>query len=190
MLSSLATLGIGCVLFVLTLALPPNRMIDASAPIPASRSLSSPADNLNALILPNPHLNLSIPPPTPSKTPPGSWDIKCGEDTTPPGWFMPPVTQRITHPPDCRDAIFRVTRGGNPLPPQDWTSQADWTFQSCGVYLAPGWSWAHVSFKRIVIAEIAQEIARKCVKEAHGFIGGWVAIGGYFIVLVTGKAVS
>lgn len=40
------------------------------------------------------------------------------------------------------------------------------------------------------MAEIAQEIARKCVTEEHGFIGGWVPIGGYFIVLVTGRLSS
>ena len=37
------------------------------------------------------------------------------------------------------------------------------------------------------MAEIAHKIARECVNEEHDFMGGWVAIGGYFIVLLTGR---
>lgn len=190
MVHSLATLGIGCILFVGTLALPPNRVIDASAPNPAGRSVSSTAGNINPLILPAPRLNTSISTPIPIKTPLGSWAITCGEETTPPGWLVPPETHRITDPTDCRNAIFRVTRAGDPLESQTWTSQAEWVYRSCGVVLAPGWGYAHVSFPRIVMAEIAQEIARKCGTEEHGFIGGWVPIGVYFIVLVTGRLSS
>ena len=40
------------------------------------------------------------------------------------------------------------------------------------------------------MAEIAQEIERKCVTQEHDLMGGWVAIGGYFIVLLTGKELS
>lgn len=37
------------------------------------------------------------------------------------------------------------------------------------------------------MAEIAQEIARKCVTQEYDFMGGWVSIGGLFIVLLTGR---
>ena len=37
------------------------------------------------------------------------------------------------------------------------------------------------------MANIAQEIAQKCVVREHDFMGGWVSIGGYLIVLVTGR---
>ena len=40
------------------------------------------------------------------------------------------------------------------------------------------------------MAEIAQEIERKCVNQEYEFMGGWVAIGGYFIVLLTGRELS
>lgn len=38
------------------------------------------------------------------------------------------------------------------------------------------------------MADIAQEIERKCVTREHGFEGGWAAIGGFFIVKLTGTA--
>lgn len=37
------------------------------------------------------------------------------------------------------------------------------------------------------MAEIAQEIARKCVTAETEYMGGWVAVGGLFIVLLTGR---
>ncbi len=37
------------------------------------------------------------------------------------------------------------------------------------------------------MAEIAQEIARECVNQENDFMGGWVAIGGSFIILLTGR---
>lgn len=44
-----------------------------------------------------------------------------------------------------------------------------------------------MNFARVDIAEIAQEIARKCVTREHEFVGGWVSIGGYFVVMLTGR---
>ncbi|CAD6578893.1 MAG: hypothetical protein ASARMPRED_008883 [Alectoria sarmentosa] len=190
MVPSQVTLGFGCILLVVTRAIPPYRMIGASAPSLAERFTPSSADNINSLVLSDVKLNASIPTPTPSETPLGHWAIECGDDTTPPGWLVPPETRHISNPTDCRSAIFRVTRGGNPREPQVWTSRADWSFGSCGVFLTPGWSYARVNFPRIDMAEIAQEIERKCVNQEYEFMGGWVAIGGYFIVLLTGRELS
>lgn len=187
MVSSLAMLGIGCTLLASSLALPPNRMIATSVPKPAGRSVSSRAGNLDPLTLLDLPLNTSITTPRPSESPVGSWAIECGRDNTPPGWAVPPETHQIARPTDCRSAISRVIRGGEPWEPQIWTSQANWSFRSCGVFLAPGWSYARVNFPRIDMAEIAQEIARMCVTQEYEFMGGWVAIGGYFILLLTGS---
>ena len=187
MVSSLAVLGIGCILSVNILALPPSRMIDTSASNPAERSTSSLTGNINPIILPDLQLNSTISSPTSSDESVDSWPIECGEDATPPGWLVPPELRPITTPLDCSDAIFRVTREGEPREPQIWESQAEWSYRSCGVFLAPGWHYAHVNFPRSDMAEIAEEIARKCVIQKHGFMGGWVSIGGYFIVLLTGS---
>ena len=37
------------------------------------------------------------------------------------------------------------------------------------------------------MAEIAQEILLECVTEEHDFRGGWAAVGGHFIILLTGR---
>ena len=183
----LAMLTFSCAIFFGTLALPSHRMIDPKTPDSARRFTSLAASTL-FLGIPDLHLNTSISIPTLTKPSIGYWPIQCGEETTPPGWLVPPEMHEVTKPTDCRQAIFRVTRGGDPLDPQIWTSQADWTYGSCGVSLSPGWSYARVNFPRIDVADIAQEIERKCVTREHGFEGGWAAIGGFFIVKLTGTA--
>lgn len=189
MLQVLALLIFSCAIFFSTTSLPSYRMIDAPAPIVAKRSTSLAASN-NLLSTPALHLNTSTSTPTPSKAPIGYWPIVCGEEITPPGWVVPPEMHAVTNPTDCRDAIFRVTRGGDPLDPQIWTSRANWLYGSCGVFLTPGWSHTRVDFSRIDIAEIAQDIKRKCVTPEHDFMGGWVSLGGFFIILLTGTAVQ
>ena len=189
MLSSLATLGVGCLPWVSTLALPPNRIFGAR-PSLAEGSTFPLATNVDAVIKADLHLNFSISVPTPNRSPNDFWHIECGYDAIPPGWVSPPDLYRITELIDCHRAVFSVTRGGEPLEPQTWTSQADWSYRSCGVFLAPGRSSARVSFPRIDVAEIAIAVIQKCVHQEQGFLGGWAAIGGYFIVLVTGRESS
>ncbi|KAL9068917.1 MAG: hypothetical protein Q9161_005890 [Pseudevernia consocians] len=162
-------------------------MIDTSASNPAERSTSSLAGNIKSMVSLDLQLNSTISSPTPSDKSVDSWTIECGEDAIPPGWLVPPELRSVTTPLDCSDAIHCVTRGGQPGEPQTWESQAEWCYRSCGVFLSPGWSYAHVSFPRLEMAIIAQEIAQKCVVRQHDFMGGWVSIGGYFIVLVTGR---
>lgn len=40
------------------------------------------------------------------------------------------------------------------------------------------------------MARIAQDIEMECVTEEHDFMGDWVAIGGFFILLLTGRGSS
>ena len=190
MVYSPATLGLCFIFLVDTFAIPPYRTIGNSAPRLMERSMSSLADDTNSITLPDLHLNTSISIPTPSHTPVGYWAIECNQEIIPPGWFVPPETTQIEDPTDCRSAIFRVTRGGNPRESQVWTSKEDWSYRSCGVSLAPGWLYSRIRFARIDVAEVAQEIARKCVTQEHDFMGGWAAIGEYFIVLLTGRETS
>ncbi len=75
---------------------------------------------------------------------------------------------------------------GDPLDPQTWTAGAEWSYGSCGVVLAPGERSARVRFARIDVVEIAAEIMQECVSEEHDWMGGWVAIGGSFVVMLTG----
>ena len=172
------------------LALPPHRMIGASAPGLVDRSMSSPSGNINTMVSSDHHRNPTASIPIPEKTPISSWAVECGQDTVPSGWAVPPEKHQVATPMDCRHAIYRVIRGGDPLRPQIWTSQADWSYLSCGVFLIPGWSYARVNVPRIDLAGIAEEIAQKCVAEEYHFMGGWVAIGELFIVLLTGKVSS
>ena len=82
---------------------------------------------------------------------------------------------------------MQVTRGGDPVEPQIWTAQANWSHRSCGVFLIPGQVFTRVNFARIDIGEIAEKATKKCVYGSQALPqGGWAAIGGYFIVLVTG----
>ena len=187
MVSLLVTSAIGCSLFVSALALPPNRMFGTAAPNPAERSVPSLAGNINPMILPDVRLNTSRSILSSSRNAISYWSTECDQDTVPPGWARTPRKHQIDSPVDCADAIFRVTRGGNPDEPQVWTSQADWSYRSCGVFLDPGWSYARVNIPRTDMAEIAQEIAEKCVTPENDFMGGWVGIGGYFILLLTGR---
>lgn len=185
MASSLATLGFGCILLIHILAIPPYRVIGTSTPNPSEGSLSSyPPGKINSIVTPNVNLKINISNPTPN------WAIECNLEITPPGWVVPPETTRIENPTDCRKAIFRVTRGGNPREFQVWTSRVDWSYGSCVVSFDPGWLYARVRFARIDVAEIAQEIWLKCVTQEHDFMGGWAAVGGNFIVLLTGSKTS
>ena len=186
MVSSLATLGTGCMLLVSTLALPPNRMIGTSAPKEARRSQSSLARGIDSITLPDLHLNTSSSIPTPSQRPIAYGTAVCDQSTIPRGWVVAPRKRQIESPIDCDNAIHRVTRGGDPEDPQVWESPADRSYRSCGVFLAAGWDYASVVFPRVDMAEIAQDIARRCVNPEHDFMGGWVRIGGYFIILLTG----
>ena len=45
--------------------------------------------------------------------------------------------------------------------------------RSGGIFDAPGGSYACVILPLIDVAEIAQEILRKCVNEEYGLMGGW-----------------
>lgn len=177
----LALLIFICAVIFSTFSFPSRHMIEATTPDFAKRSTSLAASN-NILTAPAVHLNTS------TSAPIKIWPIECGEETTPPGWFVPPEMHTVTNPIDCRGAIFRVTRGGDPRDPQFWTSRASWVHGSCGVFLTPGSSHARLNFPRIDMAEIGQEIERKCMTWQHEFIGGWVPIGGSFVVILTGTA--
>ena len=73
--------------------------------------------------------------------------------------------------------------------PQVWTMQAQWLYDSCGVYLVPDRRPTWVLFARVDVSEIAHAIVRKCLVGERNLVGGWAAIGGTFIVLLTGSEV-
>ena len=187
MIYLLATMGICWLLVGSTLASPLEHVVTASRPDRAQHSTTSTRRGLNPMILANLKLNYSITVPIPSSDSNGFWHIECDHETIPPGWAAPPEFYGVGATLDCNRAITQVTRGGDPLEPQVWTAQSEWSHRSCGVFLIPGQVFTRVNFARINIGEIAKEVATKCV---HGRItppqGGWAAIGGYFIVLVTG----
>lgn len=193
MVPSPPTLVIASFLALGTLALPPNRINGAPGPgLAADRPAFPLPGSVNPLMAADHPLNFSISVPTPRKPLTEPWPVQCGHDAIPPGWAAPPPLHRIGEVYDCRRAIFLVTRdgAGDPLDPQTWTAQADWSYGSCGVFLAPGSRRAMVRFARIEVFEIAGEILRECVSEVHGWMGGWVAIGGDFVVMLTGREVG
>ena len=190
MASSLVTLSVTCVLLVNTLALPQMRISGASVPDLAQRS-TSPSANRITPILADLQLNLlnsNITAPTPSKLPINAWPVQCDQEAIPSGWVAAPKFHEIGDVIDCHRAIYSVTRGGgDPLEPQTWTTRADWSQPSCGVSLVPGSMFAHLNFARIEVAEIAFQILHECIRPQYGFMGGWVAIGGQYIVFLTGR---
>ena len=187
----LATMGIGLLLVAGTLGSPLNRVVTGSRPDRAQRSTASARRGINPILVESLKLNYSTTVPIPSKDSDDFWHIECDQETIPPGWAAPPEFYNVGSTLDCNRAIMKVTRGGDPLEPQLWTAQADWSSRSCGVFLIPGQVFTRVNFARIDIGEIAKEVAMKCV---YGRLtppqGGWAAIGGYFIVLVTGTGES
>lgn len=192
MVSSLATLGIYGSILVSTVALPSYRLPVTSEPNLADRSTPIVTSNLNIATLADLQRNVSLTAPNPSRNQATFWEIECGRDAIPPGWNAPPEYHPIGDLVDCGRAIFKVTRGGgDPLEYQTWTSPAQWSEESCGVFIAPGSrSHPHVSFARIEISSIAHVILRRCWNIDHGIEGGWAAIGGSFIVLLTGTEPS
>lgn len=188
MLSSLATLGIYGFILVSTVARPSYRLPVTLEPNLVDRSTPIVTNSLDTLTLADLPQNFSLTAPNPSGNQANFWDIECGRDAIPPGWSTPPEYHPIGDITDCGRAIFKVTRGGgDPLEYQTWTSPAEWSSESCGVFFAPGSrSHAHVSFARIEISSIAHAILRRCWNIDRGIQGGWAAIGGSFIVLLTG----
>ena len=182
--SSGIMLGFRGLFIVSALAMFPSRIIGASAPNPPALSLSSPENSIDSLMLTDLHLNSS------TSTAVRDWSIQCGQDTIPPGWAAPPSKRKIASPVQCRGAILQMTRQGDSQEPQVWTSQAEWSYRSCGVILEPGWSYARVSFSRRELAEIAKTIRLKCVNQENDFMGGWVSVGGFFILLLTGTGLA
>ena len=177
-------LGFRSIIIVNTLAMFPSRMIGASARNSLELSMSSPENSINPETITDLHLNSS------TSTPVGGWSIECDQDAIPPGWAAPPEMHTVASPIQCRSAILQVTRQRDPQEPQIWTSQAEWSYHSCGVFLEPGWSYARVTFPRMAMAEIAKSIRRKCVNQENDFMGGWVAVGGLFILLLTGTKLA
>ena len=182
----LATIGIGFLLVGSTLSGPLNHAVTTSRPDRAQRSATPAKSSLNSIIA-DLKLNYSITVPIPSNDSNYFWHIECDHETIPPGWAAPPEFYKVGALLDCNTAIMQVTRGGDPLEPQVWTAQANWSYRSCGIFLIPGQALTRVNFARIDIGEIAEEVAKKCVHRRTALPqGGWAAIGGYFIVLVTG----
>lgn len=192
MVSLLATLGIYGFILVSTVALPSYRLPVTSEPNLADRSTPIVTGNLNIVTLADLQRNFSLTAPNATRNQAPFWEIECGRDTIPPGWSAPPEYHSIGDLVDCGRAIFKVTRdGGDPLEYQTWTSPAEWSSDSCGVFMAPGSrSHPHVRFARINISAIAHAIMRRCWNIDHGIEGGWAAIGGSFIVLLTGTEPS
>lgn len=141
-------------------------------PNPIKRLTSPQAKSVYSMVLADVTLNTSISTPIPSSTPIETRPIECSRDTIPPGWRTPPRFHQIGDVIDCRQAIYRVTREGDPREPQIWTEQMDWSYPSCGVFLTPGRRYAPLSFPRIDVAEIAQEIVQRCVRLEYGLMGG------------------
>lgn len=177
-------LGFRGIIIVSTLAMFRSGMSGTSAPNPPEQSMSSPENSINSLMITDLHLNSS------TSTAGGDWSIECGQDAIPPGWAAPPAKRKIASPIECRGAILQVTLQGDPQEPQVWTSQAEWSYRSCGVFLEPGWSYARVLFSRREMAEVAKSIRRKCVNQENDYMGGWVSIGGLFILLLTGTELA
>ena len=190
MVCLLATMGIGLLLVGSILGSPLNRVVTASRPDRAQRSTTPMRRGINPVILANLELNYSVTVPAPSSDSNDFWHIECDRGTVPPGWAAPPEFFEVAASFDCKEAIMQVTRGGDSLEPQLWTAQAHWSHHSCGVFLIPGQIFTRVNFARSDIGEIAQEVVKKCV---NGRIspsqGGWAAIGGYFIVMLTGTTI-
>ena len=187
-MSSLATLGVGYLFLVGTLALPATPIMGAPNSSPADGSGASLAQNITSMTTEDLQLNRSISLTTPSSTLDDFWAVECDQDAIPPTWDVPPEFHPIRHPYDCNRAIYTVTRGGgDPLEPEVWTSRQDWPHDSCGVYLIPSRDHARINFARIDIFEISYAILRKCVMVQHNVLGGWVSIGGFYIVLLTGS---
>ena len=182
----LATIGIGLLLVGSTLGGPLKHVVTASRPDRAQRSTIPARSSLSSTIA-DLELNYSVTVPIPSSNSNPFWHIECDHKTIPPGWAAPPEFYKVGALLDCNRATMQVTKGGDPLQSQLWTAQANWSYRSCGVFLIPGQVFTRVNFARIDIGEIAEEVAKKCV---YGKTvppqGGWAAIGGYFIVLVTG----
>ena len=173
-----------------TLGSPLNHDIAASLPEPAQPSTTPARISINSIVAAL-ELNYSVTVPIPRNESNGFWHIECDHGVTPPGWAAPPDFYEVGATLDCTRAITKVTREGDPLQPQVWSAQANWSHRSCGVSLIPGQVFTRVNFARVDISEIAKEVANKCV---NGIVvppqGGWAAIGGYFIVLVTGTGES
>lgn len=186
----LATIGIGLLLVGSTLGGPLNREVAASLPDPAQPSTTPARSSINSIVAAL-ELNYSVTVPIPSNDSNDFWHIECDHDVIPPGWAAPPDFYEVGATLDCKRAIEQVTRGGDPLQPQVWTAQASWSHRSCGVFLIPGQVFTRVNFARIDIGDIAKEVENKCVSgKFTPPQGGWAAIGGYFIVLVTGTGES
>ena len=183
----LATVDICWLLIGSTLASPLNHVVTASRPDRAQLSTTPTRRGIDPILLANLELNYSITVSIPSSDSTDFWHIECDHETIPPGWAAPPEFYDVGAPFDCKQAIMQVTRGGDPLQPQLWTAQANWSHRSCGVFLIPGQVFTRVNFARTDIREIAEEVAKKCMYgKIAPSLGGWAAIGGYFIVLVTG----
>ena len=190
MVCLLATMGIGSLLVSSTLGSPLNHVVTTSRPDRAERSTTAARNSFNS-ILADLKLNYSITVPIPSGHSNDFWHIECDHEAVPPGWAAPPEFYDVGAFSDCNKAIMQVTRGSDPREPQVWTAQASWTRRSCGVFLVPGQVLTRVNFARIDIGDIAKEVAKKCIYErTTPPQGGWAAIGGYFIVLLTGTGES
>ena len=182
--SSGIMLGFHGIIIISTLTMFQSSILGASVPNSPELSLSSPENSIDSLMITDLHLNSS------TSTAVRDWSIQCGQDTIPPGWEAPPSKRKIASPIQCRGAILQMTRQGDSQEPQVWTSQAEWSYHSCGVILEPGWSYARVSFSRRELAEIAKAIRLKCVNQENDFMGGWVSIGGLFVLLLTGTGLA
>lgn len=186
MVSLLVALGFGLCVLLSALALPTRTVVSASGRTLVERSTSSLVDKGTTLVHPDIQFNSSL---SSLGALHDAWDIQCDRHVLPPDWTTPPNFHRVGDVIDCGRAIFSIGRGGDPLMPQVWTRQADWPYNSCGVYLVPGRQPARIGFARIEVSVIAHAIVRKCLAMRSNSIGGWVAIGGSFIVLLTGREV-
>ena len=183
----LATMGIGLLLVGSMLGSPMTHVVTGLPHDRAERFTTLAKSGINPMILADLELNYSALVPTPSSDSTDSKHVECDHEATPPGWAAPPEFYNVGVTASCTKAIMQVTSGGDPLEPQLWTAQVNWSHGSCGVFLVPGQVFTRINFTRIDIGEMAEEVAKKCLY--GGTIpsqGGWVAIGGYFIVLLTG----
>lgn len=82
----------------------------------------------------------------------------------------------IATPAHCNTVIYEIILGGDPERAELWTEQMTWSWGTCKVDLVP---LAHYNdhITRQSLALAASLIKRSCITTAHGYRGGYVAVG-------------
>lgn len=82
----------------------------------------------------------------------------------------------IANPSNCNMAIYQMISEGDPEEEVLWSGRHTWSLGTCKVELVPR-ADAEEYITRANLAQAAQRIKRRCITPAHGFRGGYVAVG-------------